>query len=359
MKKGMRGGWGLVALAALLAAGGAAAPSPAKVAAWEGSGRAEALKWFQEHQFGVTPLARPADQVVGERSVRCAGGRIAIGIFLALPPGASKERPAPVFLFGDHSSEGRPPYAKKVYAGIPTNAITARGYAYVTWNFNDVCPNAARYTKDLDRWADGVIAWQATGDPKARGVARTPTSWGTIGAWAWGNSRVMDWIETRPELDAARVAVVGHSRGGKTALWTAAQDTRFAMGVSNNSGCGGAKLNAYDCPASEHIGQILHNFPNWFCLNYAAWAGRDAEIARDSDDLLRLLAPRLCYVASATEDPWAGPPAEKEAWTRARDLWEAYGRPERMGYHLRAGKHRLTPFDWDRFMDFADAHLKK
>lgn len=329
-----------------------------KVSAWEKGGRTQVLRWYQEHQFGVTPIGRPTDEVIGERSVSCADGKIVIHISLTLPPGASKNHPAPVFLFGDHTCASHPPYEKTIYPNIPTNTITAHGYAYVTWNFNDVCPNAARYTKDLDRWADGVIAWQATGDPKSRTVTRSPTSWGTIGAWAWGHSRVMDWIETRPELDATRVAVLGHSRGGKTALWAAAQDTRFAMGISNNSGCGGAKLNRFDCPQSEHIKQILSNFPNWFCLNYAQWSDRDAEIPMDSDNLLRLLAPRLCYVASATQDPWAGPAAEKEAWLRAHDLWTAYAHPERMGYHLREGKHCLTPFDWDHFLDFADKHMK-
>ena len=314
----------------------------AKVAAWEGGGRAEIMKWFGEHQFGVTPIGRPADEVIGERSVTFANGTITIDIHVSLPEGASAAHPVPVFIYGDHcgAKERTPPFSKYDYDGIPTNAITSRGYAYVHWNFNDVCPNAARYTRNLDDWAYGIVAYHATGDKTSRAVTRTPTSWGTIGAWAWGFSRVM------------------HSRGGKTALWAAAQDTRFAMGISNNSGCGGAKLNNYDCPKSEHIHQILYNFPNWFCRNYRAWIGRDEQITHDSDDLLRLIAPRLCYVASATEDPWAGPPAEKESWTRAHDLWEAYGCPERMGYHIREGKHKLTEYDWNKYMDFADKYMR-
>ena len=109
---------------------------------------------------------------------------------------------------------------------------------------------------------------------------------------------------------------------------------------------------------SIDIPQDADNFPNWFCLNYAEWINRDTEITRDSDDLLRLIAPRLCYVASATLDPWAGPPAEKEAWTRAHDIWQAYGCPERMGYHIREGKHKLTEYDWNKYMDFADKYMK-
>ena len=328
-----------------------------KVAAWEGGGRAETLKWFSENQFGVTPIGRPADERIGERTVTFADGKITINIHLSLPKGADAKHPAPVFVFGDHVLKThQPPYTQGDYDGIPTNAITARGYAYVRWNFNDVCPNAALYSQDLHRWQDGVIAWQATGKPN-RGGRRTPTSWGTIGAWAWGFSRVMDWIETRPELDARRVAILGHSRGGKTALWAGVQDERFAMVISNGSGCGGAKLNDFDCEKSEHIGQIIYNFPNWFCQRYYRWAGCDREITHDSDDLLRLIAPRICYVASGSEDQWAGPPAEKEAWTRAHDIWEAYGCPEKMGYHCHEGPHKLRPDDWAHFMDFADKCL--
>ena len=324
------------------------------VAEWEGGKRAETLRWFAENQFGVTPIGRPADEQIGERSVTFANGQITINIHLSLPEGADAQHPVPVFVYGDHVCKNHSlPYVPGVHDGMPTNTITGRGYAYVSWNFNDICPNAYLIAGDLQNWAYGVIAWQKTGKLGGR-VERTPSSWGTIGAWAWGFSRVMDWIETRPELDAKRVAILGHSRGGKTALWAAAQDERIAMAISNGSGCGGAKLNAFDCPDSEHIGQILWHFPNWFCPNYAHWIGRDEEITHDADDLLRRIAPRICYVASGSEDVWAGPAAEKEAWNRAHDLWQAYGCPEKMGYHCHPGPHRISAEDWAHFLDFTD-----
>ena len=328
-----------------------------RVADWEGGKRAEVLRWFSENQFGVTPIGRPSDQVIGTNCVTFAGGRISIAIELFLPKGADTKHPVPLFVFGDHVLKTHAPkFEKGQYVDIPTNAVVSRGFALVRWNFNDVCPNVALYSDDLRYWPKGVIAWQACGNPDNVDIVRGLTTWGTLGAWAWGFSRVMDWIETRPELDAKRVAVVGHSRGGKTALWAGAQDERFAMVISNGSGCGGAKLNDFDCEKSEHINQILHNFPNWFCQNYARWTGHDWEIERDSDDLLRLIAPRLCYVASGSEDRWAGPAAEKEAWNRAHDLWEAYDCPERMGYHCHVGPHKLRPDDWEKFMDFAESH---
>ena len=306
----------------------------AKVAAWEGGGRAEVLKWFGEHQFGVTPIGRPADEVIGERSVTFANGTIRIDIHVSLPEGASKEHPAPVFIYGDHSGakEKVPPFTKLIYEGIPTNSITARGYAYVTWNFNDVCPNAARYSQNLDDWAYGIVAYLATGDKASRDVKRTPTSWGTIGAWAWGFSRVMDWIETRPELDAKRVAVLGHSRGGKTALWAAAQDTRFAMGISNNSGCGGAKLSratpTTSCASSRRASATWRAPP---------WTRGPARPPRRRPGRARTTSGR----------PTAAPSA-----------WATTCCPERMGYHIREGKHKLTEYDWNKYMDFADKYMR-
>ncbi len=343
------------------------AEQEAKRSAWENGGREQVLEWFRKNQYGVTPIGRPADQVIEERSVSMAGGKIKIDIFLALPDGASKEKPVPVFVMGDHRNDGNGnPFKKEIYAGIPTNSITARGYAYVCFNFNDIAPNTGR-GKFLNIWSNGV--YQVYG-----GAERTAESWGTISAWAWGFSRVMDWIEKQPMLDAKRVAIVGHSRGGKTALWAAAQDTRFAMGVSNNSGCGGAKYNKLDLPNSEHIAQILHNFPFWFCLNFQKYAKNDAAVTYDADALISLIAPRLAYVASAESDPWAGPRGEFESAKRAGATWNYYGlkglsltefpQPNahdhsgKIGYHIRKGKHKLLPSDWELFMDFADKHMK-
>ena len=331
---------------------------PPLVKTWELSKRAETLKWFEDHQFGKTPIGRPADERLGERSVEFPSAGLRINVTCVLPKGADAAHPVPVFLFGDHrGGQKAPDYPQEEYEGIPTNSITARGYAYVRWNFNDVCPNVSRGCA-FSRWPLGIIAHLATGDRTSTNVVRQANGWGTIGAWAWGNSRVMDWIESRPELDARRVAVLGHSRGGKTALWTGAQDERFAMVISNGSGCGGARLGRANDPKAETIKSILNNFPNWFCPAFTEWVGRDTELPHDADDLIRLVAPRLVYVASGSEDAWAGPAAEKAAWESAHDLYRAYRLEERMGYHCHDGIHRLRPDDWEKFMDFADLHLK-
>lgn len=325
---------------------------------WELWKRAETIKWFEEHQFGKTPIGRPDDERLGERSVEFPSAGLRINITCVLPEGADEKHPVPVFLFGDHrGGKKAPDYLQEQYEGIPTNSITARGYAYIRWNFNDVCPNVDRGSS-LFRWPVGIISYVATGDRASTNVVRQADGWGTIGAWAWGNSRVMDWIESRPELDASRVAVLGHSRGGKTALWTGAQDERFAMVISNGSGCGGARLGRANDPKAETIRAILKNFPNWFCPAFSEWIDRDVELPHDADDLIRLIAPRLVYVASGSNDAWAGPKAEKAAWDAAHDLYRAYRLEDRMGYHCHEGIHKLRPDDWERFMDFADKNLK-
>ena len=182
----------------------------------------------------------------------------------------------------------------------------------------------------------------------------------------------MDWIETEPRIDARHVMVVGHSRGGKTALWCAAEDARFAMAVSSCSGCGGAKLNRVRLPASEHIAQLVGTFPHWFCGAFAQFAGHDAELPFDMHWLLALIAPRRVYVSSATLDPWAGQPAEFLAAKFASSAWRAAGcggipedavfpRPDApifgdgVAYHIRSGEHTIESSDWDHWLDFASS----
>ena len=244
----------------------------------------------------------------------------------------------------------------------PVEQIVGRGYATIGFLTEDIA------TEKNTGFAQGVFT--CVEKPEAR----TDESWGTISAWAWAASRVMDWIETEPAIDATRVGIVGHSRGGKTAIWTGVTDRRFALVCSNNSGAHGAKLNHIRLPKSEDIASIPKYFPNWYCGNYPKkYGGKEMSMDFDQHELLALVAPRLLCVASASEDHWCGQPGEWWSAKLASPAWELYGRrglvaekfpapgEKQQGgsvsYHLRPGKHSLDPYDWDRYMDFADKNL--
>ena len=354
-----------VCAAAVVGAAFAAGGDAAAVAAWEKTGREETLAWFRNNWFGVRPSEdRPADEVIGRDFVSCAGGRIRINIYCRLPESASPDHPAPLFILGDHCNAKHSASKSDTLPNMPTNAIVARGYAYVRFNFNDITKNDGLGCRAPDS-ANHILG----------GMGKT-NSWATISAWAWGFSRVIDWVETNPCLDARRIAVIGHSRGGKTALWAGCNDTRIALTISNCSGTGGARYLHRPDKDAESIAWMKDHFTrHWFCPSWIpTYGNRETEIEHDADEMMMLGAPRFLYVASASEDAWAGPRGEFEAAKRASKRWEDYGlkglsleaypqpgvwdHSGRIGYHLRPGRHDLSRWDWERYMDFMDLHLK-
>jgi len=242
----------------------------------------------------------------------------------------------------------------------PVEEIVKRGYAAVAFHGEQLCPDRADYA--FDQKVHRVYSPQG----------RSARSWGAISAWAWGASRVLDWLETLPEIDAKNVAVVGHSHGGKASLWAAADDTRFAMACVNDSGCGGAKLNRIRLPDAEDVAIVNVVNPHWFTVGWQRMNGREDEFGLDAHDLCALVAPRLLAVGSASLDYGAGPVGEFAAAKYGSLAWERYGLKgirdksfpapgqvvagDGVSYHLRVGKHDLTLWDWSRYMDFADAH---
>jgi len=243
--------------------------------------------------------------------------------------------------------------------------IIDAGYGIATIRNADIEPDHPEAWKDGVRrcfLTDGV---QKKDDPA------------TIAMWAWGLSRGLDALRTMPEVDPDRIIAWGHSRLGKTALWAAANDPRFAAAISNDSGCCGASLTRHivEGDKSETLKEIIKRFPHWFALNLNDYIDREEALPVDQHELIALVAPRPVYVASAEGDVWADPEGEFLAAREASKVYRLFGIPgiaeetpmpdlhrpvgTGVGYHIRTGEHTVTSFDWAAYIDFMNANLPK
>jgi hypothetical protein len=245
-------------------------------------------------------------------------------------------------------------------ADWPLAEIVRRGYALASFFGGDV---------DSDRGdvSSGIYAWLAGGD-SARNQA---ASRGTIAAWAWGFQRCVDYLVTDRDIDSRRIAALGHSRNGKTALLATAYDERIAIGFAHQAGCGGS------APSRGKIGEsvkaINDRFPHWFNAQFKEFNLAPERLPIDQNCLVALCAPRPVLFSAAQEDQWANPPGQFDVLRAADPVYRFLGAPglaatemppqgqlvsSPLGYYIRAGKHSMTANDWTVFMDFADAQWR-
>ncbi len=262
-----------------------------------------------------------------------------------------------------NGAKGPVPALMKLGTDGPVEAWIDRGYAAVGIDQNRfVGHNEISFERSIHR----LFFRKGQSFPKAY-------EWGVLSAIAWGHSRVLDYLEKDPAIDATRVAIMGHSKTGKAALWTAATDERFALAISAQSGCAGAAL--WRRRSGETLEKMVTRFPYWLCRNAWKFVNQEDDLPVDQHMLLALVAPRPVYVASGVEDTWADPRGEYASAYHASEVYRLLGKkgltsPELppvgqaivdsdVGYHIRAGAHSVEPYDWQMFMDFCDRHLKR
>lgn len=273
-----------------------------------------------------------ADRLRHRATIACPLGNLELDTLVHLPANAS---PAPVivalnFTGNDDSINGdqaqRWPYAKIIDAG----------YAVLTVDYRQIEPDDPA---------------PATAGVRALFPADNDQPWGAVAAWAWGLSRCLDIATAIPGLTPVGAVALGHSRLGKAALWAGAQDDRFAVTVSNGSGCVGASL--FRHPGGEDIAAITTAFPHWFVPSFSAYAGAESRLPVDQHQLLASIAPRRVFVCSGADDDWADPVGEYLAVVAAGPAFEDGG----IGYHVRPGGHALTELDWMQALTFTQAAL--
>ena len=342
---------------------------------WNNLRRPEIIELFRKYVYGRVPetsyqekfkvnnldthaLDERATQKEVDITIDAFGRSLVIHLTLFTPNDIKQS--VPVFLLIDPWLDKKDyPDWKKPNEYCPVKETLKRGYGMAVFNSTDLDPD------NFDNFKNGIHGLLDENP-------RHDDAWGTLAAWAWGASRCMDYLVNDKDVASEKVAVIGHSRAGKTALWAGAEDTRFAMVVSNESGAGGAALARRRF--GETVARLNSSFPHWFCSNYNKFSNNEDALPVDMHMLLSLIAPRALYIDCADEDLWGDPKGTYISLYRAVPVYNLLGRnsdiPEsipplnkqlvsgRVGFHIRDGVHNLLLKDWDWFMDFADNVLK-
>lgn len=368
--------------------------SPVTTAAeWTSKRRSELLALFESKMFGRAPERPALAFEVQEETTPALDGKAVrkqVKVFvtgkkegpgfslLIYAPAVAAKTPVPFFLglnfAGNRSVLADPkilpriePAQEKTADGKSAPAPMSAELGFQTsrwqveWLISQGYGTATAWSWDIDPdYDDGFKNGAHALYPELE-KSRTGESWGTIAAWAWGLRIAMDYLEKEPLCDARHVALHGHSRLGKAALWAGATDSRFDIVISNESGCGGAALSKRIY--GETVGRINTVFPHWFCSNYHQWNQREQEMPFDQHELLALIAPRALFVGSAEGDQWADPTGERLALEAAAPAFFLTNgdakNPKspllqaRQAYFIRPGNHDVMDSDWQAWVDFA------
>ena len=345
-------------------------------AAWEQLRRPEIIKLFEENVYGQMPNAvdrltysikrEDASAMTGKATLKEVlievvhhNQSVKINLILFVP--TKRKGPVPVFLLiNNRGKENTDPTRTHKSEFWPAEMVIDSGYAIAAFHVSDLAPD------DTVNYVNGVLQLYPKQLTANNGMR-------AIGAWAWGASRVLDYFEKDPTIAAKKVAIVGHSRGGKASLWAAAEDQRFAMCFSNCSGNTGAALSRRRF--GETVSRINTVFPHWFAKNYKKFNNNEDALPVDQHMLLAAIAPRPLYVTNASKDLWADPTGTYLSLKNAQRVYALYGikvnlpanppainQPifnSSLGYHNREGEHNLTVYDWSNFIKFANVHVKK
>lgn len=312
-----------------------------------------------EIEYEVVPGERlfgggTAEQYQVKVTVKMNGGVHTFPMYCCIPV---ENRPCPAVLLVNFR-----PGIPDAY--LPGEEIADNGIAAFSICYNEV-------TYDNDDFTDGLagLIYQ--------GRDRRPTDPGKISMWAWAAMRAMDYILTLDCIDAKNIAIAGHSRLGKTAMWAGVNDPRFAFIFSNESGCGGSSLARGVADDAEHVAQICNAFWYWFCENYKKYANNEDAMPFDQHYLMALTAPRRLYVGLAEGDRWTGPDSSYQGLFATAPVYDLYGcvpsftGPDRyadsgeffhdgyIGFHMRSGDHFLSRRDWLGFMAYMKRWLNK
>lgn len=297
------------------------------------------------------------------------------------------QSPAPVFLgynfSGNHTiaADNNILLSNKWVFGRAKGAVNnratdaSRGTDTASWQVREILTHgfalATAYYGDLE--PDTTTGWMTGIRSTLKEVLGIqPNEWCAMGAWAWGLSRIVDYLQKDKSIDAGKIALIGHSRLGKATLWAGVSDRRIALVVSNESGEGGAALSRRWYGETVQI--ITAHFPHWFAAKYKTYGENVNALPVDGHMLLSLIAPRPLYVASAVEDTWSDPKGEFLSAREASRVYALYGKKgidtdsmpalhqpvgETVRYHIRAGKHAVTLYDWQQYLQFASEQFKR